>query len=88
MLHFLHERRHGVERTNFPAVGLPIASKSSVCWDPLQSLGVHDERIVSILYHNADGFRAVYPATGTDRSRSFPIPDKVTDSLERGYSLI
>src|SRR5713101_2660389 len=29
-------------------VGFPSASKISVCWDPLQTLGVHDEQSESV----------------------------------------
>ena len=33
----------------FGAAGFPSTSKSSICWDPLQILGAHDERSESVI---------------------------------------
>ena len=56
----------------FRTVGFPSTSKSSVCWDPLQTLAVQGEQSESFLDYNADSLRAT---AGAERSHSFPNPD-------------
>ena len=62
-----------VDELRFDEFARPVfsASKSSVYWDLLQTLGVQSE---SFLY---DSLRAVHSAAGTERSHSFPNPDTV-----------
>ena len=59
----------------FRAAGFPSTSKSSVCWDPLQTLGVQGEQSESFLHYSADSLREVHSAVGAERSHSFPNPD-------------
>ena len=59
----------------FRTAGFPSTSKSSVCWDPLQTLGVQGKQSESFLYYSTDSLRAVHPAVGAERSHSFLNPD-------------
>ena len=49
----------------FRAAGFPSTSKSSVCRDLPQTLGVQGEQSKSFSYYSADRLRAVHSATGT-----------------------
>ena len=49
-------------------------SKYSVCWDPLQALGIQDNRSQSVLYYGVGSLWAMQSAAGTEGSHSFPNP--------------
>ena len=65
-----------------------VRAKTSVCWDPLQTLGLQGEPKPVPFILTADSLRAVHSAAGTERSHSFPNPDKFGILFELVYSRV